>query len=115
MKPIRSIARGRGLALVVFLFLGLASASSAPKDVTRHETGAVTGRVTSIDTAGQMLTIQESAGAQWVFTVNSETTFRNGDAAIHLKDLKPGWGVVVNYDQGDAGNVALLVEVEDTP
>ena len=108
------IRRGRVAALLgLLLLLMLAQASAAQKDTTRTESGAVTGKILSVDTSGKMLTIQEDGGDRWTFTTNADTSYKNGDTAIGLADLKSGWTVVVNYDASRSGNLALLVEVLD--
>jgi hypothetical protein len=111
MARIRSVS----VLCTLLLLVGLASASRAQTDITRPETGAVSGKVVSVDTSGKMLTVEEPGGTQWVFTVNDKTTFKKQDTALQLSALKPGWHVVVNYDQEDTGNLALLVEAVDTP
>jgi hypothetical protein len=108
-------SRSISLACCLLLLVGLASASWAQKDVTRQESGAVSGKVVGVDTSGKMLTVDEPNGTHWVFNVNADTTYKSGDASLRLGDLKRGWHVVVNYDRSENGNLALLVEVEDTP
>jgi hypothetical protein len=106
------------LALGVFGALLLAVASSASwaqEEKTRVESGAISGQILAVDTQGGMLTVKEVTGATWVFVTNKDTSYMNGEKEIKLTDLKQGWHVVVNYNrgEGDNGNVALLVEVED--
>lgn len=107
-------------ALCCALFCtALATSAMAQTIQNQPETGAVTGKLKHIDTSAKMFTIHDAMGADWTFSVNKKTSFINGDKPTKLSALKEGWTVVVNYDASvglmPTGNVALEVEVTDTP
>lgn len=102
-------------ALGIVLVIALASSGQAQKDVDRNESGAVSGKVLSVDAENMSFQIQEADGTRWTFRTNGDTTYKTEDKAIGLSDLKKGWSVAVNYDETETGNLALFVEVTDTP
>lgn len=105
------------LVLALGLLLGGLTASSQAQVIQeRPETGAVNGKIIELDPSGGMFTIQEVGDKKWVFKTNKDTSYMNDAEKIEFSGLKKGWVVVVNYDQtAEGGNLALLVEVQETP
>jgi hypothetical protein len=116
IRPLRVVLLVLSCAL---LSAGAVSLARAQTDQTEQETGAVSGKIKHLDLSAKMFTIHEATGADWTFSVNKDTTFRSGDKLIKFDSLKEGWSIVVNYDANvglqPTGNVALEVQVTDTP
>jgi len=117
----------RRLALLALVTL-FALASPSLAQVGEQEEAAdfsMTGTVKAVDPAKSMISLRGANQEGGTFEVDPKARLKNEHETIQLKDVKPGWQVVVNGDvrgdvvvKGDVRGgrkVVTYLEVVDTP
>ncbi len=97
-------------ALALFAFLALAAA--APAETAR-------GIVSRVDLDKNELQLEGRGrgirGTLLKFTLSEKTSVLFGDQAAALPDLAPGRRVRIEFEAGNAGNVALVIRILNGP